>query len=287
MAWPVWSRLIGAALIAAVGALPVLAQSAAPPPGRTEMTHTAPPDVVRDLAPTGKLRAAINFGNTVLAQRDPASGQPQGVSVDLARELGRRLGVPVEIVAFEAAAKVFEALKAGAWDIAFMAIDPARATEIAFTPPYVLIEGGYLVPADSPLQRIEDVDRAGVRIASGKNAAYDLYLSRTLKQAQLVHAPTSPGAIELFLNEKLDAAAGVKQQLLAFAKTYPNVRVLEGRFMAIEQAMGTPKGRVAGTRYLRQFVEEMKVSGFVAEALARSGQGDATVAPLWPPQSLL
>src|SRR3954471_20137435 len=261
------------------GAASAHAQSAAPPPGRTEMADTAPSDVVRDVAPTGKLRAAINFGNTVLAQRDPVSGQPQGVSIDLSRELGRRLGVPVEIVAFEAAAKVFEALKAGAWDIAFMAIDPARAAEIAFTPPYVLIEGGYLVPAGSPLQTIEDVDRAGVRIAAGKNAAYDLYLSRTLKQAKLVHAPTSPGAIELFLNEKLDAAAGVRQQLLAFARTHPNVRVIDGRFMAIEQAMGTPKGRDAAARYLRQFVEDVKASGFVAEALERSGQGDATVAP--------
>ena len=243
------------------------------------MVNTAQPDVVADLAPTGKLRAAINFGNTVLAQRDPASGQPQGASVDLAHELGRRLGAPIEIVAFEAAAKVFEALKMGAWDIAFLAIDPARAAEIAFTAPYVLIEGGYLVSVSSPLKTIEDVDRAGVRIASGKNAAYDLYLSRTLKQAKLVHAPTSPGAIELFLNEKLDAAAGVRQQLLAFARTHPNVRVIDGRFMAIEQAMGTPKGRDAAARYLRQFVEDVKASGFVAEALERSGQGDATVAP--------
>jgi polar amino acid transport system substrate-binding protein len=279
-----WTRLLGSILMIAVGASAAFAQSAAPQSWRAEMTAAVQPDAGADLAPTGRLRAAINFGNTVLAQRDSTNGQPQGVSIDLARELGRRLDVPVEIVAFEAAAKVFEALKKDTWDIAFMAIDPARAAEIAFTGPYLLIEGGYLVPADSPVQRIDDIDRAGVRIASGKNAAYDLYLSRTLKHAQLVHAPTSPGAIELFVNEKLDVAAGVKQQLLAFAKTQPNVRVLEGRFMAIEQAMGTPKGRDAGARYLRQFVEDVKASGFVAEALRRSNQGEAAVAPPSPIQ---
>jgi polar amino acid transport system substrate-binding protein len=235
-----------------------------------------------DLAPTGKLRAAINFGNPVLAQKDPATGEARGVSVDLARELGRRLGVPVELVTFDAAGKVFDALKTGAWDIAFLAIDPARAVEIVFTAPYVVIEGTYLVPADSPLRTIEDVDRDGVRVAVGNKSAYDLYLTRTLKRAQLVRVPTSPEAIDVFLKDKLEAAAGVKQPLVQFAKTHPNVRVMDGRFMAIEQAMGTPKGREDGARYLRQFVEEMKASGFVAGGLERSGQGDATVAPRAP-----
>ena len=241
---------------------------------------TAPPPGARsDLAPTGKLRAAINFGNPVLAQKDPATGEPRGVSVDMARELGRRLGVPVELVTFDAAGKVFAALKTGGWDIAFLAIDPARATEIAFTAPYVVIEATYMVPKDSPLRTIEDVDRDGVRVAVGNRSAYDLYLTRTLKRAQLVRVPTSAGAIDVFLKDKLEAAAGVKQPLLQFAKTNPNVRVMDGRFMVIEQAMGTPKGREAGARYLREFVEEMKASGFVAKGLERSGQGDATVAP--------
>jgi polar amino acid transport system substrate-binding protein len=206
------------------------------------------------------------------------------VSVDLARELGRRLGVPVELVTFDAAGKVFEALKTGAWDIAFLAIDPARAAEIAFTAPYVVIEATYLVPSDSPLRTIEDVDRDGVRVAVGNKSAYDLYLTRTLKRAQLVRVPTSPEAIDVFLRDKLEAAAGVKQPLLQFAKTHPNVRVMDGRFMAIEQAMGTPRGREAGARYLREFIEEMKASGFVARGLERSGQGDATVAPKAPVQ---
>jgi polar amino acid transport system substrate-binding protein len=259
--------LLAAALLSSCATVPTV-----PPGGRSE------------LAPTGKLRAAINFGNPVLAQKDQASGEPRGVSVDLARELGRRLGVPVELVTFDAAGKVFDALKTGAWDIAFLAIDPVRAAEIVFTVPYVVIEGAYLVPADSPLRTIQDVDRDGVRVAVGNKSAYDLYLTRTLKRAQLVRVPTSPEAIDVFLKDKLEAAAGVKQPLLQFAKTHPNVRVMDGRFMAIEQAMGTPKGREAGALYLREFVEEMKASGFVARGLEKSGQGDATVAPRVPVQ---
>src|SRR5512137_1313942 len=245
---------------------------------------TVPPGVRSELAPTGKLRAAINFGNPVLAQKDPAGGEPRGVSVDLSRELGRRMGVPVVLVTFDAAGRVFEALKTEAWDIAFLAIDPARAAEITFTAPYVVIEGTYLVPADSLLRTIQDVDRDGVRVALANKSAYDLYLTRTLKRAQLVRVPTSPEAIDVFLKDKLEAAAGVKQPLLQFAKTHPNVRVMDGRFMAIEQAMGTPKGREAAARYLREFIEEMKASGFVARGLERSGQGDATVAPKAPVQ---
>ena len=240
---------------------------------------TVPPRARSELAPTGKLRAAINFGNPVLAQRDQASGEPRGVSVDLADELARRLGVPVELVTYNSAGKVFEALKTGAWDIAFLAIDPARATEIAFTAPYVIIEGIYLVPADSPLRSIQDIDREGVRVAVGNKSAYDLYLTRTLKRAQLVRVPTSAEALDVFLKDKLEAAAGVKQPILQFAKIHPNVRVIDGRFMVIEQAMGTPKGREAALLYLREFIEEMKASGFVARGLEKSGQGDATVAP--------
>jgi polar amino acid transport system substrate-binding protein len=239
----------------------------------------APPQARAELAATGKLRAAINFGNPVLAQKDPASGEPRGISVDLARELGKRLGVPAELVLFDAAGKVFDALQSNSWDIAFLAIDPARATEIAFTAPYVIIEGTYLVRADSPLRTIEDVDREGVRVAVGNKSAYDLFLSRTLERASLVRAPTSPAAVELFLSDKLDAAAGVKQPLLQLARTRADLRVMDGRFMVIEQAMGTPRRNTAGASYLREFIEEMKASGFVARALERSGQGDATVAP--------
>jgi polar amino acid transport system substrate-binding protein len=242
------------------------------------MANDLPANVVTELAPSGKLRAAINFGNSVLVQKDPATGEPRGVSPDLARELARRLGVSVAYVAFDAAGKVFDALQSGVWDIAFLAIDPARAAGIDFTAPYVVIEGTYAVRSNSPLRAIADFDRDGVRIAVGRASAYELYLSRTLKHATLIRESSGADAFDLFLKDKLDAVAGVKQSLVAFAKTPTDMRVIPGRFMQIEQAMGTPKGRAAGVHYLREFVEEMKASGFVADALAKSGQTDAVVA---------
>jgi polar amino acid transport system substrate-binding protein len=239
----------------------------------------APSYVRYELAPTGTLRAAINFGNPVLAQRDPVSGEPSGVSVDLARELSWRLNVPVEFIPYEAAGKVTAAATSDAWDVAFVAIDPARAAEIDFTAPYVIIEGTYLVPASSPLRTIEEVDREGVRVAVSNRSAYDLYLSRTLKRAQLVRAPSPPASIEIFMRDRLEAAAGVRQPLVQLATNNPGYRVIPGRFMVIEQAMGTPQGRGNGLRYLREFIEDVKASGFVARALERSGQRDAAVAP--------
>ena len=234
---------------------------------------------VADLAPTGKLRAAINFGNPVLAVKDAATGEARGVSVDLARELGRHLGVPVELVTFEAAGKVTDALKSGVWDVAFLAIDPVRAAEISYSPPYVVVEGAYLVPRDSLIRSNEDVDRAGVRIAVSTGSAYDLYLSRALKAATLVRTPISGEVTDMFITRKLEARAGVKQQLEADAMRVPGLRLLEGRFMVINQAMGTPRGREAGVRYLHDFIEGMKASGFVASSLARNHVDGATVAP--------
>ncbi|OYX80530.1 MAG: restriction endonuclease [Bradyrhizobium sp. 35-63-5] len=236
--------------------------------------------VLGELAPTGKLRAAINLGNGVLAQKDAATGAPKGVTPDLARELGKWLGVEVELIPHEAAGKVFDGATTNAWDIAFVAIEPVRAAVIEFTAPYVIIEGTYMVRQDSPLRAIADVDRPGVRIAVGLKSAYDLYLSRTIKNATIVHATAGGGRamIDLFNNDKLEAVAGVRQPLDAYAKDHPDMRVMDGHFMEIQQAMGTPKGRLAGAAFLRGFVEAMKASGFVAEALARSGQ-TATVAP--------
>ena len=188
--------------------------------------------------------------------------------------------MPVDLVTFEAAGKAFAALQSGACDVGFLAVDPARAADLAFTAPYVVIEGTYIVPTTSPLREVEDVDREGVRIAAGKNAAYDLYLSRTLRHAKLVYAPTSHAALGLFLSEGLDAAAGVRQPLLAFTKAHPELRVMDGvRSMAIEQAMATPKDRTQAAEYLRGFIQELKASGFVAALLSKSGQGDAAVAP--------
>jgi polar amino acid transport system substrate-binding protein len=239
------------------------------------------PDVLKDLAPTGKLRAAINLGNAVLAQPDGGTGQPKGITPDLAMELGRRLGVPVELVIYQAAGKVFDAVKDGAWDVSFVAIEPVRAAEIEFSAPYVIIEGGYMVLKDSPLKAIADVDRSGVRIAVGLGSAYDLYLSRTVKNATVVRATVGGGRamIEMFVNDKLEAAAGVKPSLVAYADDHPEMRVMDGHFMEIRQAMGTPKGRIAGAVYLRAFVEEMKASGFVADAIKRSNQLAAVAPP--------
>jgi polar amino acid transport system substrate-binding protein len=231
-------------------------------------------DIVKEFAPTGTLRAAINQGNSVLAQKGP-NAEALGITVDLARELGKRLGVPVELVIFDAAGKAFEGLKGGL-DIGFLAIEPVRAADVDFTAPYVLIEGTYMVPKDSALKRIEDVDAAGVRIGVNKNSAYDLFLTRTLKNATLHR---SDDGVALFKSDKLDAAGGVRQPLEAYARKDPDVRVMAGRFMAIQQAMGMPKGRPKAHAYLKGFVEEMKASGFCAEALKRSNQPDAQVAP--------
>jgi len=239
----------------------------------------APTAAVSDLAPTGRLRAAINFGNPMLATKDASSGEARGVSVDLSRELARRLGVPLELVTYNAAGRVVEAVKSGAWDVAYVAIDPVRANEISYTAPYVVLEGAYLVPQGSPIRSNAEVDRASVRVSVGAGSAYDLFLSRELKQAKIVRAPTSQAVTDLFVAQGLDVAAGVRQQLEADAKRIPGMRLLEGHFMAINQAMGTPKGREAGAKYLREFIEEMKASGFVAEALARHRIEGAAVAP--------
>jgi polar amino acid transport system substrate-binding protein len=244
------------------------------------MTDTSnPAQAVAVLAPTGVLRAAINLGNPILAGRDPATGALGGVSVELAKTLGQRLGVAVTLVPFEGAGQVVAAAEAGVWDVAFLAIDPMRATEIVFTAPYVIIEGGYMVRTDSALHNLADVDRDGIKIATVPSAAYDLYLKRTLQHATLAHAPNKEATLDLLLEKKADVLAGIRKPLTELAGQRQGLRVLDGRFMAIEQAMGTPNGRAEGARYLRGFIEEMKASGFVAATLARNGQGDALVAP--------
>lgn len=238
-------------------------------------TSVIDPAILKDLASTGKLRATINLGNMVLAQGTPDA--PRGITVDLSRELARRLGVPVEFTCFDAAGKAFDAFKAGNLDIIFLAIEPVRANEIAFSEPYVLIEGVYMVPKDSAVKSNDDIDRAGIRIGVNKGSAYDLFLTRTLKAATLVRGDDG---IQVFTKDKLDAAAGVKQPMAIYANSHPEVRLLDGRFMEIRQAMGVAKGRDAGAAYLRAFVEELKGNGFVAEALKRSNQPDAVVAPV-------
>jgi polar amino acid transport system substrate-binding protein len=232
-----------------------------------------------DLAPTGKLRVGINYGNPVLATRDAATGELRGLAVDLARELGRRVDLPVELVGFDAAGKMFDALKASAWDAAFLAIDPGRADDVDFTAAYIEIEGTYLVPPGSPFHAIEDIDREGVRVGISAKSAYDLFLSRTMRYATLVRAPGPDAAFELLMTGQVNVLAGVKQHLVAGALKLPGSRVLPGRFMAIEQALAIVKGRDAGARYLREFIEDVKASGFVARALRKAGVSGVSVAP--------
>ncbi len=247
---------------------------------------TAPtPELVRAFAPTGTLRASINLGNPILANRDPATGQAGGVSVDLARAFAERLGVGIELLVFDVASKSVQAVTDEQADIGFFAIDPLRGAGISFTAAYVLIEGCYLVREASPLRDNADVDQPGRTVVVGKGSAYDLYLSRELKQATILRAPSSQAVVETFVAEQADVAAGVKQQLEADAQRYGGLgpgglRLLPGRFMVIQQAMGTPKGRgPEAAAYLAAYVEAQKASGFVAEALARHHIEGASVAP--------
>jgi len=241
---------------------------------------TIDPAIVQAFTPKGVLRASINLGNPILANADKATGAPGGVSVDLARAFAERLGVALELVVFDAAGKSVEAVASEQADIGFFAIDPVRGAQIAFTEAYVLIEGSYLVREGSPLRHNDEVDSDGRTVAAGKGSAYDLYLTRELKSARIVRAPTSPTVVQTFLEQELDVAAGVRQQLEADSRMHPGLRLLPGRFMVIQQAMGTPKTLgVDAAHALRSFVEQMKASGFVADALKRHSIEGASVAP--------
>jgi polar amino acid transport system substrate-binding protein len=237
--------------------------------------------VLKAFTPTGRLRASINLGNPILAGRDAQTGEPYGVSIDLAREFAKRLGAELELVVFDTASKSVDAVSTQQADIGFFAIDPKRGEHIAFTEPYVLIEGAYLVRNDSPLRANEEVDRAGHRVVVGAGSAYDLYLTRELESATILRAPSSPAVMDFFLQVGADVAAGVKQQLEADALRVPGVRLLPGRFMVIRQAMGCPQSRgEQAAAELARFVEEMKASGFVQQALNRHGIQGAAVAPI-------
>jgi len=243
--------------------------------------NTIPSAVRAEFIPTGKLRAAINLGNPILAHMNAQSGQPGGVSVDLARAFAQRLGVEIELMVFDAAGKSVQAVTNEKADIGFFAIDPIRGSGLSFTAPYVLIEGSYLVREDSPLTQNDQVDRDGQVVVVGLGSAYDLFLTRELKHASILRSPTSPTVVDVFLGQKADVAAGVRQQLESDAQRLGGLRVLDGRFMVIEQAMGQPKRRsVHACQYLASFVEEMKTSGFVEDALRRHGICGAVVAPV-------
>jgi hypothetical protein len=231
------------------------------------------------IAPSGVLRVGINLGNPVIAQKGADGGEPKGVGAALGRELARRLALPVAFVTYDTAGRMADAVKAGAWDVAFLAVDPARATDIEFSAPYVHIEGTYLVREDSPYRSVADLDREAVRIAVGNKTAYDLFLTREIRHASLERVDGSAAAIEHFVAAGLDAAAGVRQPLAAWAASHPGFRVLDESFMVIRQAAGVPRGRPDAAAYLAAFIEDVKRSGLVAQALRESGQGEVTIAP--------
>jgi polar amino acid transport system substrate-binding protein len=232
-------------------------------------------EIITDLVPDGVLRAAINLGNPVLAQGTPAA--PTGVTIDIGREIATRLGVPAEFRCFGAARESFEAVVTGQADICFLAIEPAREAEVAFTAPYVLIEGVYAVPVQSPLTSVAEVDSAGIRIGVKRGSGYDLFLTRTLRHATVVRGGEGT---EPLAAGNLEVAAGVREPMTEFVAAHPGYRLIEGRFMEIRQAVGTAKTRRAETRrFLHELIEELKASGFVADALRRSGQ----TAPVAPP----
>jgi polar amino acid transport system substrate-binding protein len=237
------------------------------------------PDVRTDLAPTGTLRAGVNYGNFILATKDRATGASRGVAIDLLNEIGRRLGVPVEIVAYDSVAVMGDAAPTGVWDIAFLGSDPAREALMSFTAAYLEIEATYLVPAGSPLRTATDVDREGVRVAAPARANYELFLSRNLERARLVSAPGGEAAFDLLAGGQVDALAGLTQGLLGLAGKLPGSRLVDGRFMGVQQSIAVPRGHDAGLAFLRRVVEDAKASGLVARAIERTGARGVSVAP--------
>jgi polar amino acid transport system substrate-binding protein len=237
------------------------------------------PAVRADLASTGALRAAVNYGNFILATKDAATGRSRGVAIDLAEDVARRLGVPLAIVAYDSVAVMGDAAPSGVWDIAFLGSDPKREALMSFTPAYLEIEATYLVPGASPLRTAAEVDRAGVRVAAPARANYELFLSRNLKAARLVSAESNDAAFALLETGQVEALAGLTQALHDKLPRLPGSRIVEGRFMGVQQSIAVPKGRDAGLAYLRQVVEEAKRSGLVARAIERTGARGVSVAP--------
>jgi polar amino acid transport system substrate-binding protein len=240
------------------------------------------PAVRSELAPTGKLRVGINHGNFLLVTPGSSAAEPRGVAPDLARELARRLGVPIEFSKFETAGALGDAVRTGVWDVAFLGAEPQRAAEIAFTAAYLEIPATYLVPAGSPIRSIADVDREGVRIAVAEKSAYELWLSRNIKHARLMLTKGIDGSFDLFVKDKLEVLSGLRPRLLMDVAKLPGARVLDGQFAAVQQAIGTPKARETAATFLRAFAEDVKASGLVAAAIARNAVQGVSVAPPAP-----
>ena len=231
-----------------------------------------PDDIARnELAPTGTLRPGMNLSNALFTGKDAATGELKGVSVDLWRELGARLGVPVEFVLFDTPGDVADAVDSGTWDVAILAIEPARAQTIAFSPPITAIEATYAVHNDSRLRSVADVDAAGVRIVAPNKAGYELFLTRTLRHATLIRTTNFRESIDCFNERRADALSGLKPALLDALPKLRDAHLLEGRFMTVNHGLGTPRARTAGAAYLKAFVDDVNASGFVARSIARHG----------------
>ena len=243
------------------------------------MTFPISPSIRSELAPGGKLRVGLNYQNFLLVNGDGPDGQPRGIAPDLARELARRAGLPIEYVKFDAAGKLFDGVKGGACDVGFLGAEPQRANEIAFTEAYLEIPVTFLVPPGSHLRDIAGIDREGVRIAVSERSAYDLFLSRTLKKAKLVRVQGIPASYDAFVAQKLEALGGLKPRLVSDAERLPGSRVLDGQITSVQQAIAAPKGREAAAAYLRAFADDVKRNGLVARAIQANGVRGVSVAP--------
>jgi polar amino acid transport system substrate-binding protein len=236
------------------------------------------PALLAELAPTGRLRVGLNYQNFLLVLKDAPDGTPRGIAPDLGRELAKRVGVPVEFVRYKNAGSLADSVKDGTWDVAFLGSEPSRAGSIAFSGAYLEIPVTFLVPPGSPIRRIEEIDREGVRIAVSDKSAYDLYLTRTLQKAQLVRVTGIPQSYEAFVTQKLEALGGLKPQLASDAEKLPGSRVLDGQVTGVQQSVGTPRGREMAAAYLREFVEDIKATGLVTRTIAKNGVRGLTVA---------
>lgn len=231
-----------------------------------------------EIAPTGTLRVGLNMSNFLLTRTDAETGKPAGVAHDLALELARRLDLPASMHRYPNPGAVSDAATKNEWDVCFLAAEPQRANKIDFSAAYVEIDATYLVPPGSPLRFAEDVDREGIRIIAPNRAAYELYLTRTLEHASLTREPGADASFERFVDDGFDALAGLRPRLNSDHAKLPGSRILAGRFTAVQQAAGVPKGRPAAAKYVRDFIEDVRKSGLVALMIERNGVVGLTVA---------
>ena len=232
----------------------------------------------QELAPSGTLKIGLNYQNFLLVLGDGPDGLPRGIAPDLGRELAKRIGLPVEYVKFDAAGKLFDAVKSAQCDVGFLGAEPQRADEVSFTSAYLEIPVTFLVPAGSPIRTLADVDRQGIRVSVSERSAYDLYLTRNLKHAQLVRAKGIPASYDLFMSQKLEALGGLKPKLVEEQARTPGSRILDGQITGVQQSIACPKGRDAAAKYLREFADDVKRSGLVARTIEKHGVKGVSVA---------